>query len=57
MIRVGMIGLGQTGAELARVLLKQTDLEVVAAVTSPESEKAGKDLGEILGCGTLGIVV
>lgn len=57
MIRVGMIGLGQTGAELARVLLKQTDLEVVAAVTSPGSEKAGKDLGEILGCGTLGIVV
>ena len=57
MIRVGMIGLGRIGADLAKALLQQSDLEVVAAVTSPGSEKAGKDLGEILGCGTLGIVV
>lgn len=57
MIRVGVIGLGRTGAELAKILLQQTDLEVVTAVTSPGSEKAGKVLGEILDCGTLGIVV
>lgn len=57
MIRVGMIGLGRTGAEIAKVLLQQKDMELVAAVAGPGSEKAGKDLGEILSCGTQGILV
>jgi 4-hydroxy-tetrahydrodipicolinate reductase len=57
MIRVCLMGLGKTGKEIARVLLEQKDLKLVAAVCSPESSKKGKDLGEIIGCGSTGIII
>lgn len=49
MIRVCLSGLGRTGREIAKVLLEQDNIKVVAAVCSPESSKKGKDLGEFLG--------
>lgn len=57
MIRVCISGLGKTGKEIARVLLEQDDIKVVSAICSPNSEKNGKDLGEIIGCEHTGIVV
>lgn len=57
MIKVCLIGLGRTGKEIARVLLEQEDVELVMAVCSPNSDKAGKDLGSILGRNEIGITV
>ncbi len=57
MIRVCLIGLGKTGSEVAKVLLAQENIKLVAAVCSPGSPKAGKDLGEIAGCRDTGIIV
>lgn len=57
MIRVCLIGLGKTGSEIARVLLAQDTMKLVAAVCSPGSSKIGKDLGEIAGCKDTGIIV
>lgn len=57
MIRVCLVGLGKTGSEVAKVLLTQENIKLVAAVCSPGSSKAGKDLGEIAGCRDTGIIV
>jgi 4-hydroxy-tetrahydrodipicolinate reductase len=57
MIRVGILGLGKTGREIAKVLLEQEDIMLVSAVVSPGSEKCGKDLGDILSCGKTGIEI
>lgn len=57
MIKVCLVGLGRTGTEIAKAILEQTDLRVVAAVSSPGSSKIGKDLGEVIGCAALGIIV
>lgn len=57
MIRICISGLGKTGKEIAKVLLEQEDIKLVAAICSPGSDKRGKDLGEILGCSLTGITV
>lgn len=57
MIKVCLVGLGKTGSEIARVLLKHENISLVSAVCSPDSQKKGKDLGEILGCEKTGIVI
>lgn len=57
MIRVCLIGLGKTGSEVAKVLLAQENIKLVAAVCRPGSSKIGKDLGEIAGCRDTGIIV
>lgn len=57
MIRVCLVGLGKTGSEVAKVLLNQENIRLVAAVCSPGSEKSGRDLGEIVGCRDTGITV
>jgi 4-hydroxy-tetrahydrodipicolinate reductase len=57
MIRVCLSGLGKTGKEIAKVLLEQEDMKLVAAICSPGSEKRGRDLGEIIGTGYTGITV
>ncbi|HCW03706.1 MAG TPA: 4-hydroxy-tetrahydrodipicolinate reductase [Clostridium sp.] len=48
MIKVCQIGLGRTGQYIAKGILKQKNMELVAAVCSPSSEKAGKTLGDII---------
>lgn len=57
MIRVGLVGLGKTGKEIAKVLLEQDNIKLVTAICSPNSAKKGKDLGEIIGCERTGIIV
>jgi 4-hydroxy-tetrahydrodipicolinate reductase len=57
MIRVCLVGLGKTGSEVAKVLLAQDSMKLVAAVCSPGSSKSGRDLGEIAGCRDTGIIV
>lgn len=57
MIRVCVSGLGKTGREIAKFLLEQEDMKLVSAICSPESDKRGKDLGEIIGCNATGIIV
>ncbi len=49
MTHVCLIGLGRTGMEIARILLEQRDINLVGAICSEFSSKAGKDIGEILG--------
>ena len=56
MMRVCLLGLGKTGKEIAKVLLEQEDVKLVAAICSPGSAKEGKDLGEIIGCGPTNII-
>lgn len=57
MIRVCISGLGKTGKEIAKVLLDQEDIKLVSAICSPNSNKKGKDLGEVLEIGSTGITV
>lgn len=57
MIRVCISGLGRTGKEIAKILLEQENMKLVSAICSPNSDKKGKDLGEVIGCGNTGIVV
>jgi 4-hydroxy-tetrahydrodipicolinate reductase len=57
MIRVCLMGLGTTGKEIAKVLLEQEDIKLVAVVCSPNSINKGKDLGEVIGCNNTGIIV
>ena len=57
MIRVCLIGLGKTGKEVAKVLLEQHDIRLVAAICSPGSDKAGKDLGVVIDRRDTGIIV
>jgi len=49
MTHVCLIGLGRTGAEIARAVLSQRDMKLAAAICSDFSGKAGKDVGETLG--------
>lgn len=57
MIRVCLIGIGKTGREIAKVLMEQKDIELVAAVCSPGSAKKGKDLGEVIGSRNTGVTI
>ena len=57
MIRVCISGLGKTGKEIAKVLLEQADIKLVSAICSQESDKKGKDLGEVIGHANTGIIM
>lgn len=57
MIKVCLIGLGKTGKEIAKVLLDDNKMQLVSVICSPDSDKKGKDLGEIIGCNNTGIVI
>ena len=48
MIKVCQIGLGRTGQYIAKGISKQKNMELVAAVCSPSSQKAGKALKDII---------
>jgi len=57
MIRVCISGLGKTGREVAKFLIEQEDIKIVSAICSPDSDKKGKDLGEIIGKENTGIII
>jgi 4-hydroxy-tetrahydrodipicolinate reductase len=56
-IKVCLSGLGKTGREIAKVLLEEKDLQLVAVICSPESDKRGRDIGEVIGCRDTGIII
>ena len=47
-IRVLLVGVGAIGSEIAKLLLKKRNVKIVGAI-DPDPNKAGKDLGAILG--------
>lgn len=57
MTHVCLIGLGRTGMEIARVLLNQRDIKLVGAICSEYSNKAYKDIGEILNLPETGVKI
>lgn len=56
-IRVALIGPGRMGQVVARNFLTNPLIRLVAVLTRPGSDKAGRDLGEILGLPATGITV
>ncbi|MEM1586104.1 MAG: hypothetical protein QXX99_02480 [Candidatus Bathyarchaeia archaeon] len=46
-VNVVLVGVGQIGSEIARLLLKKSGVRIVGAV-DPSPEKAGRDLGDVI---------
>lgn len=59
MLTAGIVGLGLTGSAIARYLLDQRgdDFKIIVAAAGPDSPKAGKDLGNLLGLQPCGLPV
>ncbi|HHV72311.1 MAG TPA: 4-hydroxy-tetrahydrodipicolinate reductase [Clostridia bacterium] len=57
MLRLCIAGLGRTGKEIAKLALEIPDIKVVMALCSINSDKRGKDLGEVCGVRDTGIIV
>lgn len=57
MLKICLSGLGRTGSQLAKYLLQRKDVQLVFALCSPDSPKAGRDIGEVLGYAEAGIPV
>lgn len=58
MLNIGIVGLGLTGAAIARYILEQRDdIRIVMAGAGPQSAKAGKDLGSVLGIAPCGVTI
>lgn len=57
MMKICVSGLGRAGSQVARYLLSSDQARPVCGVCSPESPKAGRDLGEVLGGRSIGIPV
>lgn len=57
MIRICLIGIGKTGKEVARMIMEQENMKLVAAICSVGSLKKHKDLGELIGNEKIGIEV
>ena len=57
MIKVCLIGVGKTGQDVARGLLQQKNMELVAAICSPKSKKRGMDIGTIIGMESTGVTI
>lgn len=57
MTRICLIGIGRTGGEIAKTILEQRNMNLVAAICTGKSSKAGKDVGEVLGIPSTGVYV
>lgn len=58
MIKVAVTGAcGRMGSKILKNILEQDDMNVVAAIEGPKTPFEGKDVGEIIGVGELGIEV
>jgi 4-hydroxy-tetrahydrodipicolinate reductase len=57
-IRAAIIGVsGRMGQALVRAAFESSDISIAAAVASAESTALGKDVGELAGVGTSGVLV
>lgn len=58
MIKVAVTGAcGRMGSKIIRKILEQKDMELVAAIEAPDTTLEGKDVGELIGVGNLGVPV
>jgi 4-hydroxy-tetrahydrodipicolinate reductase len=58
MINVAVTGAcGRMGSKIIKTILEQEDMNVVAAIESPNTPFEGKDVGEIIGIGEIGVEV
>ena len=58
MIRVAVTGCaGNMGSRIIRTVQKQDNMEVVMGIEMPNTPLAGKDLGEQIGLGTMGVSI
>ncbi|MCZ3366932.1 MULTISPECIES: 4-hydroxy-tetrahydrodipicolinate reductase [Methanobacterium] len=58
MIGVAVTGAsGRMGSKIIRTILEQDDMKVVAAIEAPNTPFEGKDVGEVISVGTLGVPV
>ncbi|MGC9516753.1 MAG: 4-hydroxy-tetrahydrodipicolinate reductase [Methanomicrobiales archaeon] len=58
MIKVAVTGAcGRMGSKIIKTILNQEDMEVVAAIEAPNTNLEGKDVGELIGVGTINVPV
>ena len=58
MIRVAVTGVsGRIGSKIIKAIVKEEDIEVVAAIGSPDTPLEGKDVGEVIGVGKMGVPI
>ena len=58
MIKVAVTGaVGRMGSGIIKKITEQDDMEVVAAIEIPNTPFAGKDVGEAIGIGNLGVEI
>ena len=57
MIKVCLIGIGNMGKEIAKMIFGQKDMKIVSAMCSPGSMKKHMDLGEAIGIQEIGIKI
>lgn len=58
MIEVAVTGAsGRMGSKIIKSILKQEDMELVAAIEAPNTSFEGEDVGEVIGVGTLGVEI
>ena len=56
MIRVVLTGAnGRIGSKIIKALLKQEDMEIVGTLGAPNTLLEGKDVGEVIGVGKIGV--
>ena len=48
---------GRMGSKIIKTILKQDDMEVVAAIEAPDTPLEGKDVGEVIGVGKIDVPV
>lgn len=58
MIKVAVTGAGgRISSKIIKAVLEQEDMEIMAAIGSPSTQLEGKDVGEIIGVGNIGVPV
>jgi 4-hydroxy-tetrahydrodipicolinate reductase len=58
MIKVAVTGAcGRMGSKIIKTILEQEDMTVVAAIEVPNNQYQGKDVGQIIGIGDIGVQV
>ena len=48
---------GRMGSKIIKTIQKQDDMTIVAAIESPDTPLEGKDIGEVIGIGNIGIKI
>jgi len=57
MIKVCLIGMGNMGKEIAKMIFGQKDMKIVSAMCGPGSMKKHMDLGEVIGIQEIGVKI